>query len=124
VYVPLPTLAAGQAASVPATLKPGRWDVGLAYAWRAGVRVTAPGLDRTLPATLDRQGQIYPVGRITVRANGPTTFRVQAGKPRWNSPRVVLFSASLAITPVGTARTVPLKQACGKYLDWYRPANA
>jgi hypothetical protein len=123
VYVSVPALQAGQAVSVPATLKPGRWDIGLAYAWRAGVRVTAPGVSRTLPATLDRQGQFFPVGRTTVSAAGPTTIRVQAEKPRWNSPRVMFGSAYLAITPVGTQRTVPLKQACGKYLDWYKPAD-
>ena len=86
VYVSVPPLKAGQAVSVPATLKPGRWDIGLAYGWRDKVRVMAPGVRRTLPATLDRQGQFFPVGRTTVRAAGPTTIRVQAEKPRWNSP--------------------------------------
>ncbi|MET0603445.1 MAG: hypothetical protein ABW167_15775 [Baekduia sp.] len=124
VYISVPPLNAGQAVSVPATLKPGRWDIGLAYAWRAGVRVTAPGVSRTLPATLDRQGQFFPVGRTTVTAAGPTMIRVQAQTPRWNSPTVRFPSAFLAITPVGTQQTVPIKQACGKYLDWYKPSRA
>jgi hypothetical protein len=124
VYVSVPPLHAGQTVALPAALKPGRWDIGLAYAWREGVRVSAPGVRTTLPATLDRQGQFYPVGRTTVTAAGPTTIRIQAEKPRWNSPTVVFASGYLAITPVGTERTVPIKQACGKYLDWYKPAGA
>jgi hypothetical protein len=123
VYVSVPPLHAGQAVSVPAALKPGRWDIGLAYAWRDGVRVTAPGVSTTLPATLDRQGQFYPVGRTTITAAGPAMIRVEAEKPRWNSPTVLFGSAYMVLTPVGTERTVPIKQACGKYLDWYKPAR-
>jgi hypothetical protein len=124
VYISVPPLRAGQAVSVPATLKPGRWDIGLAYAWRDEVRVTAPGVTTTLPATLDRQGQFYPVGRTKVTAAGPTMIRVEAEKPRWNSPTVLFGSAYMVLTPVGSERTVPIKQACGKYLDWYKPGRS
>ncbi|HET6509491.1 MAG TPA: hypothetical protein VFG42_22020 [Baekduia sp.] len=122
VYVAVPALRAGQAVSLPVTLKPGRWTISLAYAWRAGVRVTASGLNVTLPATLDRQGQFYPAGEIAVTAAGPTAIRLRPEEPRWNSPTVVLPGSTLAITPKGTERTVPVRQACGKYLDWYKPA--
>jgi hypothetical protein len=124
VYVSVPPLHAGQAVSVPATLKPGRWDIGFAYMWRDGVRVTAPGVQSTLPATLDRQAQFYPAGRTTIKRSGPTLIRIEAQKPRWNSPTVMFASGYLAMTPVGTERTVPIRQACGKYLDWYAPAHS
>jgi hypothetical protein len=123
VFVGVPPLHAGQAVTVSADLKPGRWAVGLAYAWRDDVRVSAPGLKATLPATLDRQGQFYPVGEITVTAAGPLAIRVQPDTPRWNSPTVVLAGSLLALTPLGTERTVPVAKACGKYLDWYKPLN-
>jgi hypothetical protein len=121
VYASMPPARAGQTVSVQAPLKPGRWDIGFAYAWRDSVRITAPGLTATLPATQDRQGQFYPVGRIT--ATGPTTITIQPERPPWNSPSALLSGGYLAITPVGTQRTVPIKQACGKYLDWYTPTG-
>jgi hypothetical protein len=93
--------------------------------------VTAPalGLDETVAANLDFRGETptFPVGEVTV--DGPAKAEVTVEPERPNLLARLLRAPneahlrSLTATPLdpGAIRSVPLKDACGKYVDWYRP---
>ena len=124
---------AGQSASQRLQLPAGSWDLSLQYVSRQAVRVQADGLDRRMPANLERLGAYFLVG--TVRSNGgPMT--VTASTERL--PLVARLLGAKGVTralisadhrPLGalvatrhgdTGETIPLSQACGRYVDWYR----
>jgi hypothetical protein len=39
------------------------------------------------------------------------------------SPDVPATIGPLVATPVSPERVVPVRRACGRYVDWYRPAR-
>jgi hypothetical protein len=117
-----PPVVQGQTVPVPVVLSPGRWRVNVAYTWRGEVRVQGPGVDTTLPASLERQGTRYPAGALTVSEAGTLPFTVSAQETRFTRPGLATAPVELSFTPVAPERTVPVRQACGKYLDWYEPA--
>jgi hypothetical protein len=120
----VPPIAAGGTAPAVATLSPGVWDVGFSYAWRAPVRLRVGGVSRTFPASLERQGVRYPVGRIRVPAGRQrVAVRVQPVEPRLGSPILAMNPSTVMFTPVARERVVPVRAACGRYLDWYEPAR-
>jgi hypothetical protein len=85
------------------------------------VTVTGPGLERNLPGNLDRPGPRLPIGQVTVpqRQKVTLTFEVD---DNWFVPQsaIALFRYVVA-TPAGERdRIVPVAQACGEYVDWYR----
>ncbi len=66
----------------------------------------------------------YPAGTLDVSGKGgPLTLRLSAAKNRISTRGMAMAPAELSFTPVGTERTVPVRQACGHYLDWYEPAE-
>jgi hypothetical protein len=124
VRVMSPAVLAGTSVPVPVTLGPGRWRVNIAYGWRDRVRLTGGGLDTRLPASLDRQSSRYPAGTLEVSgAGGSLTLRLSAAKNRISERGMAMAPVELSFTPVGTERTVPVRQACGHYLDFYEPAT-
>jgi hypothetical protein len=105
--------------------------ISLEYDSRRPLRVSAPdlGLDTTIAANLDFRGETptFPVGEVTV--DGPAKAEVSAEPDRPNLLGRLLHAPneahlrSLTATPLdpGAIHRVPLAQACGKYVDWYRP---
>jgi hypothetical protein len=113
-------LAPGATGSVQLPLGPGRWQLESAYASRLPIEVTAPGLQATLPASLDRPGPRWPIGRLTVRGKQPTVVTFTVADP--------LLAPSLPPAELGATvatrdvqdHIVPVQRACGRYVDWYR----
>jgi hypothetical protein len=109
----------------------GRYLISLEYDSRRPLRVSAPdlGLDTTIAANLDFRGETptFPVGEVTV--DGPAKAEVSAEPDGPNLLGRLLHAPneahlrSLTATPLdpGAIHRVPLAQACGKYVDWYRP---
>ena len=69
----------------------------------------------------------YPVGTIEVTKPGEVTFRVSVDDPplagRLVGADSKAFLDQIAVTPADPAReTIPLTQACGRYVDWYEVA--
>lgn len=124
VAVPAPTLAPGARATVRIALPAGRWALMATYGGTFPVHVAAPGLATTLPANLDRPGTRWPIG--TVDLARPATlalrFRVDDVWLSLSPPTDVAVLDSVLAARVGDERTVPLRQACGRYVDWYRVA--
>jgi hypothetical protein len=149
-WSPSPTLDSASPASQALDLPAGSWEVSLQYDATRPLHVTAPGLEATLPANLDYRGSVpyYPAGQATVRHGGPVRFTVRVERPpltgRLLGTKSEAHLGAIAASPAGRdplvaagssasaggrsapipgegERRIPLAQACGQYLDWYRP---
>ena len=123
VTVPGPGLHAGQTALVALPLPQGEWEVSIQYTSSFDLEVSSAFNNWTMPAYLGRQGPFFAVGAVAGQGvSAPILLRIIA---RYPSP---LTGADLfATVPVvaatrlpDTRRVVPLRQACGQYVDWYR----
>lgn len=83
------------------------------------MEVRAGRLRTTLPPNLDRPGTRWPIGRV--EATGPLTVTLRADDGRFTPATQVSTPQSVVAVPVGTERTVPVAEACGRFVDWYRP---
>jgi hypothetical protein len=86
-----------------------------------------------LPAALEPRGPYWFVGTIHVRRARPTRLVVHYAELPWLGRILGAFGLTRAPTPTGlralgriTAspapevdHAVPLRQACGRYVDWY-----
>lgn len=112
---------AGGTISVEMTLPAGTWELESPYVSHQPVEVTAPGLETTLPASLDRAGPRLPIGQVTVPERQRVTVSFAVGDTLLAPPTATAVFPRLVATPAGErARIVPIAQACGKYVDWYR----
>ena len=120
----------------PATMKleipeTGRWLISLEYDSRRPLHVSSPqlGLDTTVAANLDFRGETPTFPVAEVRVDGPTDAEVTVEPERPNLIARVLRAPneahlrSLTATPLDHDATerIPVRQTCGKYVDWYRP---
>jgi len=118
--VAVPAILPGNSTTVRIPLTAGSWDLETPYLSPLPLKVVAPGLQATLPANLERPGPRWPIGQIVLAQSGPVavTFHVEK---YWLTPLSdIATPTTLVATPVGDERTVPLRQACGKLVDWYR----
>ena len=73
------------------------------------------------------------MGELAVRRRGPIRFTVSVERPplagRLLGTKSVAHLGAIAASPAGRGgpipgeaeRRVPLRRACGRYVDWYRP---
>jgi hypothetical protein len=125
------SLVPGRSLTQGLDLGRGRWAISLQYGSVDPLRVQGPGLDARLPPNSQRLGSFWRVGTIELRKPGTATFRVEteprsalrdllAGPDRLDTGSAGLV-AGIAATRVGGRRpTVPLRLACGRFVDWYR----
>ena len=126
VTVPGTGLVPGGAASLSLPLPKGQWELSIQYVSNFTLRLSAQGHQWTMPALLGLPGgQFFAVGRV--QGNGvsaPVTLRATLDKPSMFTGNGGLQYASfvtIAATRVPDVRQlVPLSQACGRYVDWYR----
>jgi hypothetical protein len=112
----------GGTSTVEMHLPPGRYELELAYTSRLSITVTAAGLRTTVPANLDRPGPRWPLGQVTVKGGGPTPVTLTVANPLL-APGILLAEiGSVVAAPVGKDHLIPVRKACGKYVDWYRGA--
>jgi hypothetical protein len=125
---------AGLAAHQALPLASGRWLISLQYDSSTPVTVRGPGLRVTLPASIEPLGPYWYVGRvhlnrpgrarITVTPQGlPTIGRVLGAFGFTRAPTPTGLRALGRITatrPPSEDRLIALRQACGRYVDWYR----
>jgi len=118
---------ASQTLDLPAA---GRYLISLEYDSRRPLRVSAPdlGLDVALAANLDFRGETptFPVAELSVERPTVADVSVEPEEPNLlarllRAPNEAHLR-SLTATPLdpGAIRQVPLSQACGEYVDWYR----
>jgi hypothetical protein len=124
VVVPAPSAPVGTTVAVSLDLAPGRWRLQTPYRSAYPVEVVARGLRTTLPANLDRPGPRWPIGSVVV-GDAPTTVSFTVGDTPLAPPASGATLGSVVATPVGARESVvPIRRACGRYVDWYRAPRA
>lgn len=119
--------AAGTSIGVDLPLPPGTYDLSMPYVSAQPIELQVVGhLKTQMPANLDRPGPRWPIGRVTIRASEKRLVRIgmYAHKRRLTPASVVVNPTSIVATLVGAKREVPIREACGKVVDWYKPAKS
>jgi hypothetical protein len=122
VYLSLAPLVPSASEQVVLHLAPGRWQLSLPYTSQEAVRVSGGGMHVTLPANLDRPGIVWPVGVLTSSGRPITlTFKMtHPGLLNTQDPITQFFTPQqLIAVPDRPDTRVPLRDACGRYVDWY-----
>jgi hypothetical protein len=120
VSFPIGGIAPGGTITVRLSLSPGAWELETPYLSSRPVTVSGQGgVLRRLPANLDRPGPRWPIGRVVVPSSGSVTLTLHANAERLIPARDGANMVAIVATPVGTERVVPLRAACGRYVDWY-----
>ncbi len=118
--VPVPPVGPGASTTVMLPLDPGTWILETPYLSPLPLEVRAPGLRTVLPANLDRPGPRWRIGPVTVSASQPVPVTFHVRRP-WLAPLSdAAFPSSLVATLQAPERVVPIADACGKPVDWYR----
>jgi len=119
----------GQPVTAPLQLPAGRWEISLQYHSLEPVIVDAPGLLHTeLPPNSSRVGPYWPAGTIeldepatvevTVVPQARTGLRGKLTLERGRTgPETIL--GTLSAMPDEEPESVPLSQACGRFVDYY-----
>jgi hypothetical protein len=123
IYTPVSPLVPSASERLDLHLAPGPWQLSLPYTSQEAVRVSGGGLHVTLPANLDRPGTIWPVG--VVHSTGrPITLTLKMTHPgllNTQDPITQYFTPqSLVAVPERPDTRVALRDACGRYVDWYQ----
>lgn len=115
------SVRSGGRASLRIALAAGSWGLEASYESRRPIDVRVLGLRTTLVANLDRPGPRWPIGRLVLSRAASVTIDFDQAKTLFSpsSPNAVIYAVTA--TPLGTERTMPLRSACGQYVDWYRP---
>lgn len=123
VAVATSSLAPGQSEKVALPLPPGAWELSAQIVNNESIEFAAQGHAWSLPAYMGRPGPFFRFGSVRGQGtNAPITLRIKATR------RTVLvgkqlgtvISAIAATRAPDTRRIVPLRRACGQYVDWFR----
>jgi hypothetical protein len=110
----------GQSRSQELQLGAGTWDVSLRYFSDLPLHLRAGPLDTSLPAYLGDPSAFVSVGRI-VSKGGPLRVTVTApARSRIETFRTATLGTLAATRLDDRGGLVPLADACGKYVDWFR----
>jgi hypothetical protein len=120
----LPALTPGVTTPAALELPPGRWQLSLPYLSAQPLRVRGAGLDVTMPANLDRPGPLWAVGTVEVPRRRRLALRIDMVRHGLGAPTQVGYPTAVVAQRLGAARTVPLREACGRQVDWYRLTGA
>lgn len=117
----LTAIAPGGAQTVTLHLAPGAWQLSIQYLSPVGLRVSAPSDVWQVPPYVDRPGPIFAVGSLT-STGAPIPVTVTADRPSTlTGPNLAALTTALVAVRLPDVRTViPLRRACGRYVDWYR----
>lgn len=100
-------------------LPPGSWNISFRYFSTVPVHFRAGSLKRELPAYMGDRSSFVTLGRITSRGGGvPVEVKIPERKPI-AIVRTVLLGTVAATRTGDRGHRVPLRRACGKYVDWF-----
>lgn len=119
----LPPLVPGVAAPVPVTLPRGTWSLSVQYTSQVPVRLQLGERAFELPANTNRPGTWWPA--LPIRSDGrPRELLAIAERASRLTPTTIAASVSgIVAVRQEPRRQVPLRRACGRVVDWYRPAS-
>jgi hypothetical protein len=98
----------------------GTWDISLRYFSDVPLSVRAGTLEMSLPPYVADESTFASAGRIAW-PGGPLTVTVSVpGRRRVEALRTAGVGTVVATRVDERGRLVPLAEACGRYVDWYR----
>lgn len=106
--------------SLGLSLPAGRWRISLQYQATQWLEVSGAGMEARLPPRLSRPGPFWDVGEVDLPRAAAVTFelRLDDASPLYSRAQTTV-PGTLAATRVAAPRRVPLRRACGRYVDWY-----
>lgn len=130
-------LGTGATTSQTLDLPAGEWDLSLQYFSPFGLTLSAPGFEEPLVAALDGQrpntislgnsGQYWPAGRYRSKG-GPVKFTLSTASASTLQSLTgydgKAYIGELVAVPAAPRRIVPLRKACGGWIDWYEASEA
>jgi hypothetical protein len=130
-------LGTGAETSQELNLPAGSWNLSIQYFSPFDLTLSAPGFEEKLAAALDGQrpntislgnnGQFWPAGRYQSKG-GKVRFTVTTADAPWLQSLTgydgKAYVGELVAVPAEPHRTVPLSQACNKWIDWYEAKEA
>ncbi len=131
------TLKNGESTSQTLELPAGTWDLSLQYFSPFGLTISAPGFEEGLIPALDGQrpssislnnnGQFWPAGKLQSKG-GKIDFTVKAAGADWlqslSGYDAEAYIGELVATKAEPRQTIPLSQACGRWIDNYESTQA
>jgi hypothetical protein len=130
-------LGNGESTSQSLELPAGTWDLSLQYFSPFGLTISAPGFEEALIPALDGQrpstislnnnGQFWPAGKLKSKG-GKVEFTVKAADADWIQSLTgydgKAYVGELVATKAEPRKTVPLGQACGRWIDSFKSPQA
>ncbi|HET7454749.1 MAG TPA: hypothetical protein VFJ76_04445 [Solirubrobacterales bacterium] len=130
-------LGTGAETSQSLRLPAGSWNLSLQYFSPFDLKLSAPGFSETLKAALDGQrpntislgnnGQFWPAGRYESNG-GRTRFTLTTADASTLQSLTgydgKAYVGELVAVPAEPHRSVPLSQACNRWIDWYEAEAA
>jgi hypothetical protein len=130
-------LGTGAETSQSLSLPAGSWNLSIQYFSPFDLTLSAPGFSESLKAALDGQrpntislgnnGQFWPAGRYESQG-GETRFTLSTADASTLQSLTgydgKAYVGELVAVPAEPHRTVPLGQACDKWVDWYEGEEA
>jgi len=130
-------LGTGAETSQTLRLPAGGWNLSLQYFSPFDLTLSAPGFSEELKAALDGQrpntislgnnGQSWPAGRYESKG-GSVRFTVSTADASTlqslSGYTGKAYLGELVAVPAEPHRTVPLRQACNQWIDWYEAPEA
>jgi hypothetical protein len=116
----------GESRTTTMRLGRGRWELSLQYISRREVTVEVDGeVVGRLPANLARPGPLWRIGEIEQRRAGRRAIRLLVDDDPIGSTNHAALPRGIAATRLDSGRRlVPLREACGRYVDWYTLGSA
>ncbi len=115
------TMSPGGSLVQTVELGPGVWELSLAYSSPVDLRLRAGSLVATLPADVDDPAGLFGAGRISTGGRRATIELEVSARRRRSVDRLIRLGRVAATRVDDRGRLVPLRRACGRYVDWLRP---
>jgi hypothetical protein len=101
-------------------LPPGRWDLSLQYQSPVGLHLRAGELHADLPPVTEPLSQYWSAGRLSGEGRA-VKITVRGDGARFGAVRRTVLLGAVVATRAGWPETaIPLRDACGRYVDWFR----
>ncbi|MGH7910516.1 MAG: hypothetical protein ACREOV_02215, partial [Candidatus Dormibacteraceae bacterium] len=122
-------LLPGWSRTLEVPLPEGEWDLSIQYVSAFELDLEAEGHQWSMPAVTAPPQEFYAVGQVQGHGvKSPVSLDVHLPKPSpFTSEAGLLYANITTLAATRTPNThqlVPLRSACGRYVDWYRLSPA
>jgi hypothetical protein len=117
----LPPLGVGGATSIEVRLPKGLWRLAMKYTSPMPIRLAFDDVRLPqAPANTTRPGAWWPVGSWKSDGRAHTLLVVGERQSRLSATAFPASVSGIVAVPPGGDELIPLRQACGRLVDWYR----